>query len=358
MSTIIFLGPTLSIAEAKHIFPQGDYRPPAGCGDILKSLLDRPEKIILIDGYFHHQPAVWHKEILFALEKGTQVYGASSMGALRAAELHSFGMVGMGKVFEQFRDGILSDDDEVSLSHHDHRSGYEAVSDAMINIRATLQKAHEQKIISKIFYNNIIQSLKEMFYPNRNLRKLLKRLSAKNSNAKKCLAWVEAGHYIDQKKKDAIFCLSSFQDKKKSKRKVVCEKTKVFEALLNQTYCGKYLPISDEEKLLAFCKEAFNKIKKRNSNISLNGIERIQEILCLLFDPKFICSEKGLFCAKTIKSILAALKSENIIITPEGQGAFLNQLDVSFGKLDKHLCAKIIFVVMCLLDKSKTSLFF
>lgn len=36
---------------------------------------------------------------------------------LRAAELHSFGMEGVGRILESYRDGILTDDDEVALVH-------------------------------------------------------------------------------------------------------------------------------------------------------------------------------------------------------------------------------------------------
>ena len=47
------------------------------------------------------------------------------MGALRAAELHVFGMVGVGRVFELFRDGLLEDDDEVAVAHGPADSGYQ-----------------------------------------------------------------------------------------------------------------------------------------------------------------------------------------------------------------------------------------
>ena len=45
---------------------------------------------------------------------GTQVFGAASMGALRAAELAPFGMIGVGAIFAAYRDGRLTGDDEVA----------------------------------------------------------------------------------------------------------------------------------------------------------------------------------------------------------------------------------------------------
>ena len=61
---------------------------------------NRCRTIVLIDGEFHGRPSVWQREILDAIAEGTEVHGASSMGALRAAELHSFGMVGHGRIFD------------------------------------------------------------------------------------------------------------------------------------------------------------------------------------------------------------------------------------------------------------------
>ena len=84
-----------------------------------------PQAIGIIDGYFQWAPAVWHKEILWAIQQGVHVFGAASMGALRAAELAPFGMRGVGRIFEAYRDGVLpgsgdepfEDDDEVAVVH-------------------------------------------------------------------------------------------------------------------------------------------------------------------------------------------------------------------------------------------------
>ena len=92
---IIFLGPSLSFSEARYIFPNALYLPPIKCGDILHVLRLQPNYIVIIDGYFEKTAAVWHKEILYTLSKGIQVIGSSSMGALRAAELTYFGMLGV-----------------------------------------------------------------------------------------------------------------------------------------------------------------------------------------------------------------------------------------------------------------------
>src|SRR5262245_60226636 len=118
MLPIVFLGPTLSREEAERELP-ALYLPPAEQGDVYRAAVEKPPAILIIDGRFDQVPAVAHKEILWAMSEGIHVFGVSSMGALRAAELHPFGMEGVGAVFEAYRDGALVADDEVAVAHAD-----------------------------------------------------------------------------------------------------------------------------------------------------------------------------------------------------------------------------------------------
>ena len=122
---VVFLGPSLPPGEARRTLP-ARYLPPARCGDVLRIRRLKPRAIALIDGLFETTAAVWHKEILLALEDGIAVLGASSMGALRAAELEPYGMTGVGAIFEAFRDGVYTDDDDVALLHGSASAGYPA----------------------------------------------------------------------------------------------------------------------------------------------------------------------------------------------------------------------------------------
>ena len=113
MKICVFLGPTMAVEDAKGILPDAVYLPPAAQADILSAMtIHRPDVIALIDGVFGQSLSVWHKEILFALSRGVAVYGASSMGALRAAECHGFGMIPVGEVARQYIDGRLTGDDD------------------------------------------------------------------------------------------------------------------------------------------------------------------------------------------------------------------------------------------------------
>ena len=103
---VAFLGPSLPAAEAKGF----RVLPPARQGDVWRAIELRPRAIALVDGVFESQPSVWHQEILDAPDAGIPVIGGASMGALRAAELHTMGMRGVGRIFRWYRDGeVLGD---------------------------------------------------------------------------------------------------------------------------------------------------------------------------------------------------------------------------------------------------------
>jgi hypothetical protein len=115
---VVFLGPSLPVTAAESILDT-EYRSPAGQGDVYRVLASGVGTIVLIDGVFHQAPSVWQRELLDALEDGITVVGGASMGAIRAAELESFGMRGSGTIFRWYRDGVIDGDDEVALRHAD-----------------------------------------------------------------------------------------------------------------------------------------------------------------------------------------------------------------------------------------------
>lgn len=174
MSVFVFLGSSLSAEQASKVL-ECQYLPPVQQGDILELLPSKPQAIGIIDGLFGAVPAVWHKEILAALAQGCHVFGASSMGALRAAELHPFGMRGVGQIFEAFRDGILEDDDEVAVSHTSGDYGYRELSVAMVNLRDRLEAAERAQILQQDEARALEAYAKSLFYPERSFQALLAR---------------------------------------------------------------------------------------------------------------------------------------------------------------------------------------
>lgn len=135
---IVFAGPSLP----RHLVPDDvELRPPAICGDLAALLDERPPAIGLIDGSFETAPTVWHKEIMHLIAEGIPVIGGASLGALRAAELHDFGMIGVGRIFEAYRDGKILRDDAVMLVHAPAELDFRAITVAQVDAEAALLDA-------------------------------------------------------------------------------------------------------------------------------------------------------------------------------------------------------------------------
>jgi hypothetical protein len=171
---VIFTGPTISALEAAKVLP-ATFLPPVAQGDVYRVSRQRPKAIGIIDGYFQSVPAVWHKEILWALARGIHVFGSASMGALRAAELQPFGMEGVGEIFSDLRSGALEDDDDVAVAHGDASTGYRTTSEAMVNVRATCRAAVAEGVISPATSERLQAIGKEIFYPSRTYGTLIAR---------------------------------------------------------------------------------------------------------------------------------------------------------------------------------------
>ena len=187
MTCIVFLGPSLAIAEA-HAILDADYRPPAAANDVLDAVCDEPRAIVVIDGVFERVLSIRHKEILYALSRGIRVYGAASMGALRAAELDTFGMRGVGKIYEAYASGEYEDDDEVAVAHATGDYGYRPVSEAMVNLRWGLELAQAQLVISAATRACLTACGKSLFYRDRSWAALLARAADEGAPARELQA--------------------------------------------------------------------------------------------------------------------------------------------------------------------------
>lgn len=207
---VVFLGPSLSIDEARRTLP-ACYLGPARCGDVLRARRLTPRAIAIVDGVFARTAAIWHKEILLALNDGISVFGASSMGALRAAELVPFGMVGIGRIFEAYRDGLYTDDDEVALLHGPADSAYREMSDAMVNIRATVAHAVSSGVIRPDSGERVIRCAKNTFYQVRSLDAAIAatwRADPDAEEASRFRRFIANGGYVNQKRLDALELLT------------------------------------------------------------------------------------------------------------------------------------------------------
>jgi len=211
MTAYVFVGPTL---PPDRVRAMGDFvcLPPVAQGDVYRATQAGARAIGLIDGYFEGVPAVWHKEILWALSRGVHVFGSASMGALRGAELYAFGMRGVGRIFEAYRDGVFEDDDEVAVLHGPAEVGYAALSVPMVNIRATLDRAVANHVITAGAAEALTTRAKDMFYQERSWDGVVaEHPAASPAELAAFRAWLPSGQ-VDLKAEDATAMLTTMTD--------------------------------------------------------------------------------------------------------------------------------------------------
>ena len=208
-NAVVFIGPSLPFEEAKQILPDAEYLPPAKRGDLTEAVRAGAKIIVLIYGVFFQDRAVGHREIRSALRAGVAVYGSSSMGALRASEMDTLGMVGVGSIYRWYRDGIIIADDEVGLVYDPET--HVALSEPMVNIRATFAKARASDIIDDAEEKELLRACKAIYYQDRTYRRVLRDAEISADKKTTLAAWIKT-NAVDQKRLDAIACLNTVRD--------------------------------------------------------------------------------------------------------------------------------------------------
>lgn len=166
---VLFAGPSTfglprSLLDRRAI----EQRPPAVRGSIdqLVEGANEPGVVILCDGVFQSQPAVSHAELCRALDDGWDVWGVSSIGAIRAHELRFEGMRGFGYVHAQFARFDDFRDDEMCLLHFPE-APYFPISEALVNLRYALDRQREAFGISEAAARRLLTSLGTLWFGDR-----------------------------------------------------------------------------------------------------------------------------------------------------------------------------------------------
>ena len=199
---IVFLGPSLGLKEARSLLT-ADYRPPARQGDIFRAIDARPSAIILIDGVFESAPSVWHHELLAAHASGIPLLGASSMGALRAAELPKV-ITPIGEIARRFVSGEWNDDAAVALLHADATHGFRPLTVPWVNVFATARLTRRTGILSPARARALLAAADAQFYQSRTWSSLFDELGWAPELRARVLA-----ASVDLKALDARACLTA-----------------------------------------------------------------------------------------------------------------------------------------------------
>lgn len=168
-------------------------RDPVVRGDISQIMTQyaTPGTLILADGVFHSTLSVGHAEIRSALQSGWIVWGVSSMGAIRAAEMAHLGMRGHGRVYQMFADDGDFADDEVCLLHAP-MAPYFPLSEPLVHMRLLLAQMLADGALTPSAHDAIVHQLKNRWFGYRTLEllaQLLTEIGALAPEAAK--GWIE-----------------------------------------------------------------------------------------------------------------------------------------------------------------------
>lgn len=140
----VFAGPSLPDGLRVHA-PGVAYLPPAARGDVERAA-DDFDAILLIDGVFHHDLAPSPKEVYRAAQR-VQLFGAASMGALRAVECRPYGAHPLGAIALWYAAGAIDGDDEVAVAMDP--ATHAALSVPSVNVRYVARLAQRRGILDR-----------------------------------------------------------------------------------------------------------------------------------------------------------------------------------------------------------------
>ena len=164
---------SVSAEQVASILPDAEVVAPIARGDLGRDIAEGVGVVAIIDGVFYQALAVSPAEIIDALRAGLRVHGSSSMGALRAAELESYGMVGHGRIFERIRDaGSFRDDYLAQTFDEDHR----ARAPAYVDLSMTMERFVEQGRLDSADASHVLATFASIHFTERDAPTLVGRL--------------------------------------------------------------------------------------------------------------------------------------------------------------------------------------
>lgn len=161
---VVFVGPSLP----HRVRPVSDvltWRPPAARGDLDELDLPSDARVVLVDGYLIHQHPPSPTEVFRLVQRNHEVWGCSSLGALRAAELREHGMRGSGWIYDRVLDRTITCDDEL-VAPLDPRTD-EAAGVFLANIRFALEQLLVAKRASRAQARFLIDTLGAVHFAQR-----------------------------------------------------------------------------------------------------------------------------------------------------------------------------------------------
>ncbi len=207
--TRVFAGLSVRGDEVGALLPAAEVYPPARRGDAHRAMDDGVHVLLLVDGFFEQVAAVSIGELMDALRTGMSLHGSSSMGALRAAELATYGMRGHGLVYDLVTTTPRFSDDLVAQAMTTDGNGVHPVSQAWVDFHFNVRREVEGRRASLDQAELLEHHFAGLDYTRRTRAHLLARLKADLVRDPGLAAVVDAGCALErsQKRLDAELML-------------------------------------------------------------------------------------------------------------------------------------------------------
>lgn len=197
---------------------------PVKRGDLHHDIREKFDVVAIVDGLFHHTLALPCDEIRDALQSGVRVYGSSSMGAMRACELSTLGMVGVGEIYNMICSHRFFRDDYLAQSLVEKGGVIQADVSPFIDYYFNMKCLLREREISKEEYQDLTQMPQDLFYTERHLKNLQKQIAIRYPKRKRLLdlahkALFEMG---SQKTRDAILLCQKVIDDLQEIQEINC----------------------------------------------------------------------------------------------------------------------------------------
>jgi len=195
---LLFAGPSAHGIDPALFAAAGvRLHPPVRRGDV-QALVDGGSGggvLLICDGVFQAALAVGHAELCAALDAGWQVWGVSSLGAIRAHELRHDGMRGFGEVFAMFERFDDFTDDELCLLHFPEPPWF-PVTEALVNLRHALAVQGPVLGIDAGAGRAVVDALRGLWFGERSLQRMQALLCSLGrcspAQAEALLSWLAA----------------------------------------------------------------------------------------------------------------------------------------------------------------------
>jgi hypothetical protein len=207
--TCVFAGPSTA-GQALDGF---QLRPPATRGAVIEAVRSGFTRIAFIDGAIDHRDQVPLRELRLVLAiPEVQLFGAASMGAIRAVQLANYGMRGAGRVYRLFRHGVLTDSDEVFLLHAPAALRYRPLTLPLVNIRYTLRAMRRGGELTAGEARALAAYMRDVPWFDRDTRSVVAAVFAicGSTRRRRVMKAFEIA-YRDVKREDAVSLLSMLQ---------------------------------------------------------------------------------------------------------------------------------------------------